>query len=304
MRGDVVFRVYGCHEGREHDSCFGTYRTEEEARSEIAKLQAREMNGKNWAAQYHNKGFVVRPVVVETAFELPSLPKPRDAYAVKVTKRNAPGTWDSSAVEVFRRSDSAAGLQKIGEYVRNYAMLHTFEPFRQGGRDYALISPNYTRTAVLDLASGAVIAEEPEGVPGSGAGFCPVGFYVPDWWDVHDGSIIPGSESWNADREWPRGDFGFVWGCYWGDDTSWKVQHLDLRGIRDGIIKRDDRFGYIALATHSWNPPWTDLERPTPTRSRAPEFIRVSRYEGASHVGFDVELEFDLDSGARRSEDA
>src|SRR5215468_2142410 len=146
MRGDVVFRIYGSHEGRERDIGFGTYRTEEEARSEIAKLQAREMNGNNWAAQYHNKGFVVRPVVVETDFELPTLPKPRDAYAVKITKRNAPGTWDSSAVEVFRRIDSAVGLQKVGEYVRNYAMLQTFEPFRQSGHDYALISPNYTRT--------------------------------------------------------------------------------------------------------------------------------------------------------------
>ena len=93
MRGDVVFRIYGCHEGREEDSSLGTYRNEEEARAEIAKLQAREMNGKNWwAAQYHNKGFVVRSVVVETDFEVPSLPKPRDAYAVKTTKLNGPST--------------------------------------------------------------------------------------------------------------------------------------------------------------------------------------------------------------------
>jgi hypothetical protein len=48
------------------------------------------MNGRNWAAEYHNRGFEVRPVVVETDFELPSLPKPRDAYAVKVTKRPTP----------------------------------------------------------------------------------------------------------------------------------------------------------------------------------------------------------------------
>ena len=105
MRGDVVFRIYGCQEGRERDFGFGTYRSEEEARAEVAKLQAREMNGKNWAAQYHNKGFVVRPVVVETDFELPSLPKPRDAYVVKLTKRaNAPGTWDSSAVEAYSQA--------------------------------------------------------------------------------------------------------------------------------------------------------------------------------------------------------
>lgn len=301
MRGDVVFRIYGCHEGRERDFGFGTYRSEEEAQAEIAKLQARDMNGENWAARYHNKGFVVRPVVVATDFELPSLPKPRDAYAVRITKRgNAPGTWDSSEVEVFRRTASAAGPQKVGEYVRNYGMLHTFEPFRQCGHDYALISRNYTQTAVLDLATGTVIAEETEDQPGTG--FCPVGFYVPDWWDVHDGSIIPGSESWNEDQEWPSGDSGFVWGCYWGDDTSWKVQHLDLSKIGDGIVKRNDRFGHVALATHSWNPPWKNLERATKTRSEPPKFIRVSRDEGVSRVGFDVELEFDLNSGVPRSE--
>lgn len=53
MRGDVGFRIYGLHEGREREYGFGTYRTEEEAGAEIAKLQAREMNGTNWAAQYH-----------------------------------------------------------------------------------------------------------------------------------------------------------------------------------------------------------------------------------------------------------
>lgn len=85
-----------------------------------------------------------------------------------------------------------------------------------------------------------------------------------------------------------------------GDDTSWKVQHLDLRNVREGIIKRDDRFGYVKLATQSWSPPWTALERSTATRSAAAEFIRVSREGGVSRVGFDVELDFDLDSGQAR----
>ena len=60
-------------------------------------------------------------------------------------------------------------------------MLRTFEPFRQDDRNYALISPNYTATSVMNLQTGEIIAgEEPHA-----AGFCPVGFYVPDWWDVH-----------------------------------------------------------------------------------------------------------------------
>lgn len=40
--------------------------------------------------------------------------------------------------------------------------------------------------------------------------------------------------------------FGFVAGCVWGDDSSWKIQHLDLSNPENGV-KRDDRFGYIEL---------------------------------------------------------
>lgn len=38
-------------------------------------------------------------------------------------------------------------------------------------------------------------------------------------------------------------DFGFVAGCHWGDDGSWKVQFLDLSNAHNGILIRDDRFG-------------------------------------------------------------
>jgi hypothetical protein len=71
----------------------------------------------------------------------------------------------------------------------------------------------------------------------------------------HDGSTIPGSEHWNADKEWPVGGFGFVWGCIWGDDSSWKAQHLDLRRVQEGVIARDERFGYVRLATDASTPP-------------------------------------------------
>ncbi len=79
--------------------------------------------------------------------------------------------------------------KQVAEYERNYAMLRTFEPFRQGDRDFALVSPQYTVTAVLDLASGEIIASEET----SARVFCPVWYYVPDWWDVHDGRVLPGS---------------------------------------------------------------------------------------------------------------
>jgi hypothetical protein len=173
-------------------------------------------------------------------------------------------------------------------------MLDTFEPFRQGPRDLALISRDYTRTAVLDLISGEVIAEEASG--SNGSGFCPVGFYVPDWWDVLHAAAIPGAKYWTADAEWPVGEFGFVWGCHWGDDTSWKVQYLDLSRVKQGVITRDDRFGYVELATRGFRSPCIDPE--ASQESKSPPFILVSKYEGIAKVTFALEMNFDLASGA------
>jgi hypothetical protein len=45
----------------------------------------------------------------------------------------------------------------------------------------------------------------------------------------------------------PERVYGFIAGCIWGDDSSWKIQYLDLSQADKGIIKRDDRFGYIEL---------------------------------------------------------
>jgi hypothetical protein len=294
MRGDVVYRVYGRHTGREKDYFFGAFRTAAEAEAEVAKLLAREMDGRNWAERYHDRGFVVREAVVETDFVVPLRPKPRDRYFVRgFRKPNTPGTWDSTVVEVFRRTDGGGDPGKVAEYVRNYSLLQTFEPFRQGDREYALISRYYHLTEVLDLRTGEVVATESDA---GGAGFCPVGFYVPDWWDVHDGSIIPGSEYWRADHEWPTGDFGFVWGCVWGDDSSWKVQYLDLSGVRDGVVRRDERFGYVELATTGYRSPCLDPAAPT-GNTAPPPFIGLSSWEGTPQVTMAVEMRFDLGSG-------
>jgi hypothetical protein len=75
----------------------------------------------------------------------------------------------------------------IASYDRNYSMLQTFEPFRQGERAFALISTHYTATSVMDLNTGQIVAaEEP-----AANGFCPVGFYVtrgPP--EVHAGALV------------------------------------------------------------------------------------------------------------------
>jgi hypothetical protein len=286
MRGDKVFHVYGV-QTRDIDVHFGTYASHALAEARVVELAARE----EWAARYHDGGFVIREGVVETDFVVPPRPKPRDRYLVQERALSESGR---PVDVVVSRRDAAGAVQPVCEYRRDYGLLHTFEPFRQGDRELALISRSYVATAVLDLATGEVIAEEPV----VSEGFCPVGFYVPDWWDVQSGHVIPGSPYWTADHEWPAGDFGFVWGCIWGDDSSWKVQYLDLSRVQQGVIRREERFGYVELATDGHEPPWLDPDAKRP--SAPPPFIRVERYEGKMQVSFDVEMAFDLATGEAR----
>jgi hypothetical protein len=232
------------------------------------------------AAGGRNEGYWIEAIDTTGLFAVPTRPTPRERYTNRVSQTSRPGAWHTVHVEILD------GQRVVAEYDRNYSMLSTFEPFRQGDRNYALISPDYTGTSVMDLDTGRIVASETADSPG----FCPVGFYVPDWWDVHDGSKLPGQVTWSADDEWPsRGDFGFVWGCIWGDDSSWKVQLLDLSRICDGELRREERFGYIKLATRTAVP--------------AEEFIRLRSLEGHREVQFVVEQTYNLDDGARSDSD-
>lgn len=289
MRGDRIFLVYGVHGGRAKDVYFGSFRTRSEAEAAVSRLQAKEMHDANWAANYHDQGFVIRERVVETDFEIPSRPKPRDRFCARVTAEE--GRVGRIHVEVLERTSQ--GLVERARYTRNHAMFATFEPFRQRGRDFALVSRDYGKSAVLDLATGEIIAEQPD-AKGS---FCPVGFYVPDWWDLHDGSILPGSPSWSTDYELPQGNFGFVWGCLWGDDSSWKVQWLDLSRVAEGVLVREERFGYVELSTRDWSSPALSLDPPPPGGTAPPPFIKVRLGEGNARAWFDVLMDFDLSTG-------
>ncbi len=115
----------------------------------------------------------------------------------------------------------------IGEYERDYlSFFDTFFHFQQNGRDFALYSPQCTVTRIMSLPSCKDIGgEEP-----NSNGFCPVDYFVPA---LKSGEYYP---------------FGFVAGCVWGDDSSWKIQYLDLTEAEKGAIKRDARFGYIMLS--------------------------------------------------------
>jgi len=147
---------------------------------------------------------------------------------VIVEIQHGPNISNSLKVGVFEVSNDTE--RQIGEYIRNYhSLFRTFYHFRKNSRDYALYSPNYTATRVMELPSCKDIGgEEPHAF-----GFCPVDFYVP--WGK------------NLNEEACTAEFGFVAGCIWGDDTAWKIEFLDLSEVEKGSVKRDDRFGRIEL---------------------------------------------------------
>ena len=152
---------------------------------------------------------------------------PDDVYtarAIDVPPRRE-GVWGTLRVEIVREEDG----EVVGSYERNHPSLYdTFCPFRRGGRTFALYSPHYTATRVMELPS----CEDLSGEDPSDGGFCPVDYFVP------------------ADRETGEaGDIGFVAGCIWGDDTSWKIQALALSDLDQGALRRDERFGLIELPT-------------------------------------------------------
>ncbi len=42
-------------------------------------------------------------------------------------------------------------------------------------------------------------------------------------------------------------NFGFLCGCVWGDDTSWKLRYIDLSRIPEKVLSITDKFGYWEL---------------------------------------------------------
>jgi hypothetical protein len=183
-------------------------------------------------------------------------------FSVKCSTIKNEGGWDHTLVEIHD------GDTKIGEYRRNYPSFGetTFCPFELSGTWYALYSRNYTSTRIMRLPDCVDLGgEEPNSV-----GFCPVEYHVPLYQPAigrdATGAIV--AEQWRTGRwagkredgeEWTIHDvrfrlgparylpFAFIAGCIWGDDTSWKVELIDLRRVAEGKIERSPRFGHIEL---------------------------------------------------------
>ena len=67
--------------------------------------------------------------------------------------------------------------------------------------------------------------------------------------------------------------------------------------MQDGVIRREERFGYVELAVSGFTSPCFAAELNPGRRSDPPPFITVSKEEGVTRVAFDVEMAFDFESG-------
>jgi hypothetical protein len=175
---------------------------------------------------------------------------------------NSPGTWASTKVSIFRDD------MLIGEYLRNYSSYgtHTFYPFQVDNEWYALYSASYTATRVMKLHEDRI--EDWCGEDPHSNGFCPVEYYIPAYVHVKDSYSIDDEkkefDSYCVDCDYSEEDldieinssgfiklencnFGFLCGCVWGDDTSWKMRYMDLSKVPEKILEITDKFGYCEL---------------------------------------------------------
>jgi hypothetical protein len=186
--------------------------------------------------------------------------------AKTVVLDNGPGVWKTARVDIFEGNSGAD--RKIGSYERNHSgwCNETFCPFIQDSRWYAVYAPEYTATRVMELPSCKDLGGE---APVS-HGFCPVDYYVP--YDHPD--VLAADDA---------GRFGFVAGCIWGDDSSWKIQYLDLSNASTGVVLRKEMFGYVAMPSKA-------------TRLR--ECVSLDGYSRQyPHARITVSLPYDLSKG-------
>jgi hypothetical protein len=192
-------------------------------------------------------------------------------YSVKPIEiiDNGPKALKNVRVGIFRSDDNSS--EQIGEYIRNYPLFFkTFFHFIKDSKDYALYSPDYFLTRVMELPSCKDIGGEERNI----TNLCPNEYYIPIYVDreyqtlenskritkkyrVVDPKaeqILPIPTSWEREDNMPINvsliscfPFGFVSGTYWVKEGPEIIHFLDLSQVEKGIIKRDKRFGKLIL---------------------------------------------------------
>jgi len=195
----------------------------------------------------------------------------------------SPGGWQGCRIGVFEKRGETE--VQIGEYERNYGgFFDTFFPFRANGKNLALYSSDYTSTRIMELPSCKDLGGEERNEMGfcpveyfvptfidqeiiqttNNKSFPPrrvsttrinnpSGEVLTEFSSRHEyTNFNTGQECEDVLSYRPLTPityypFGFVAGCIWGDESTWKVQYLDLSKADQGVLVREERFGYIEL---------------------------------------------------------
>jgi hypothetical protein len=207
-----------------------------------------------------------------------------------------PGVWPTAIVRVYD------GDHHIGSYERNLAgwAEATFEPFGWDGEWYALYAPDYTSTRVMSLPDCRDLGGEEH----ASDGFCPVEYYVPRYREQRTRNRVSGHEftGWRFSSEidepagpeyevefgqWTTIPTGFVAGCQWGDDKTWKLECIDLASAAQGQIVRTARFGHVELVAGKSLADSLELDRHPPFWDLRATLIRQERRDVATGVLID-----------------
>lgn len=176
------------------------------------------------------------------------------------------GAWSVTECTVWDKT--GGGKIQIGRYQYDYhsCARDIFYPFKQDDQWYALYSTHYETIALMTLPDCKVV-ELTEESKKNLHGFCPVESWVLAYkrylYDLNNGTsafIYLSEDEMSDQSNDDAADYGpiqyhsfaFVAGCVWGDDSSMKVNMLDLSRIKEGILKYVDYKGS----------PWSYLELP------------------------------------------
>lgn len=213
---------------------------------------------------------------------------PAPYYAMVKEAGNKPGAWNYSEIHIIERKSRNVIGSYVRNYSREYRTFHPFNlrgkwyalyskdytstrimslpdckdlcgefPRERGfcPVDYHVPVLQYVKINHHDDCDEKIDPSKPCSCQFKHKDGCPLGEVNP--------KIVDGGYEWEKcickkEREayglwrykwiFPDRIHGFVAGCVWGDDSSWKIQYLDLSRADEGIIKREERFGRISLA--------------------------------------------------------
>jgi len=174
-------------------------------------------------------------------------------FTIQINDSKSKGGFGPMVIEIFSQKE------KIGEYQRDYGSLFNTHQFvNLNDKDYAIYSPHYQETAIMSLPDCKKIASYNKG-------FCPTDFWIPQYMEYEysrnevlagniyriyepdiDGLLESDSEI-EVVTQKRYAAWGFVSGCVWGDDSSDKIQYLDLSKLESGEIIQSNKFGYLEL---------------------------------------------------------